>query len=110
MNKVAGNILLGMIFLIYLLGAGNNCLPEQMSFKNVKGQEQFSVVNLPIVVNLNEKDSSQGNSFRIDLISKLSFSQKSYNQLISEYGEVDFNDYFVDKSIPIYIWVDCFRV
>jgi hypothetical protein len=109
-NKIAGNISLGMIFLIYLLGARNYCLPEEMIFKNVKGQEQFSVVNLPIVVNLNEKDSSQGNSFRLDFISKLSFSQKSYNQLIPEYREVDFNDYFVDKSIPIYIWVDCFRV
>ena len=110
MNKTAGNISLGMIFLIYLLGTGSYCFPEQMAFKNVKGQELFSVVNLPIVVNLNEKDSSKGNSFRLDFISKLSFSQKSYNQLISEYCEVDFNDYFVDKSIPIYIWVDCFRV
>ena len=110
MNRIAGNISLGLNFLIYLLGASNYCLPEEISFNNTKSQEQFSVVNLPIVVNLNEKDSSQGNSFRIDFISKLSFSQKSYNQLIPDYCEVDFNDYFVDKSIPIYIWVDCFRV
>jgi hypothetical protein len=110
MNKIAGNISLGMIFLIYLLGTSNYCLPEEMIFKNVKGHEQFSAVNFPIVVNLNEKDSSPGNSFRIDFIYKLSFSQNSYNQLIPEYREVDFNNYFVDKSVPIYIWVDCFRV